>query len=66
MKEEQKKWHVKPLKVPSNNMIGFWIKHIMSDNVFKQRAESKLFSKCRRESREPEEREDRPIIDNGN
>ena len=53
MKEEQKKWHVKPLKVPSNNMIGFWIKHIMSDNVFKQRAESKLFSKCRRESREP-------------
>ena len=48
-----KKWHVKPLQVPSNNMIGFWFKHIMSDNVFKQRAESKLFSKCRRESREP-------------
>lgn len=48
-----KKWHVKPLKVPSNNMIGFWFKHIMSDNVFKQRAESKLFSKCQRESREP-------------
>lgn len=30
-----KKWYVKFFKVFLNNMIRFWFKYIMSDNVFK-------------------------------